>query len=83
MALLGLLGFVFLITLSACRWSCATTPETSLSILPFSSVGNGLDRQDRSRGLLSASECFRSLPVSYHPPGSPPLLTTGGWWSLP
>jgi hypothetical protein len=80
MAFLDLLGFVVLITLSA---SILCYPKAGLSILPFSPVGNGLDRQDRSPRLLSASECFRSLPVSWHPPGSPPLLTTGGWWSLP
>jgi hypothetical protein len=83
MAFLGLLGFLFLITLSASRRSCATTPESGSVYPAVPSRWNGLDRQDRSPGLLSASECFRSLPVSWHLPGSPPLLTSGGWWSMP
>jgi hypothetical protein len=43
---------------------CCDTLQAGLSILPFSCVGNGLDRRDRIPGLVSAWECVRSLPVS-------------------
>jgi hypothetical protein len=50
MAFFGLLGFVFLITLNASRW-CYDTESGSVhpAVLP---VGNGLDRQDRSPGVV-------------------------------
>jgi hypothetical protein len=52
-------------------------PKAGLSILPFSPLGMALTVRIGPRGLLSASECLRSLPVSWHPRRSPPLLTTG------